>query len=273
MKIPSRDGNGRPITLTTYTPKSKKPHETRPVVMYFHSGGFVRFTRHEAIAAWLAEVTDVVVVTVEYRRTPSAAYPAAFNDCVDATKYVAAHMGDFGGDPDAKIHLAGVSAGGNLAGAVSLYFSTIEPDFPLGSSFIGFGMLSKHPVTQSRATYGARYSSMTEADLSAMWRVYAPADVECDAFCQPFVAEDALLKNFPRSIFVSGSRDGFRDEDETFALRVKKTSSFESSSHRVVGTHTGSVANLVLKSRIFGLDYDDETRIMRRTKELFHDGE
>ncbi len=48
-----------------------------------------------------------------------APFPAGLNDCVSGLRWVAAHAGDFGIDPE-RIIVAGESGGGNLTLATGL---------------------------------------------------------------------------------------------------------------------------------------------------------
>ncbi|ELT98931.1 hypothetical protein CAPTEDRAFT_146525 [Capitella teleta] len=92
----------------------------RPALVYFHGGGWVmarawsQFSLHKHLAGEL----DIIVISVDYRRAPVFRYPVPFEDCVRATKYILAH-GEKLGVHSTRVALAGDSAGGNLAAAVS----------------------------------------------------------------------------------------------------------------------------------------------------------
>jgi len=81
-------------------------------VIYFHGGGFVvgGLHSHDAICAELCAGAGALLIAVDYRLSPEHRHPAAFDD---AMAVVAAVEG-------AKV-LAGDSAGGNLAAAVSAH--------------------------------------------------------------------------------------------------------------------------------------------------------
>lgn len=53
------------------------------------------------------------MVSVVYHLAPGAPFPAAVEDAIAATKWVAAHLTELGGDE--RLAVAGDSAGGNLA--------------------------------------------------------------------------------------------------------------------------------------------------------------
>ena len=93
----------------------------RPVVVYYHGGGWViaDLNTYEAGAAALAVQTGAVVVSVAYRLAPEAPFPAQHDDAFAAYEWVTQNAAQIGGDP-ARVATAGESAGGNLAVAVAM---------------------------------------------------------------------------------------------------------------------------------------------------------
>ena len=88
----------------------------RPVVLFFHGGGFVleNGASTDVTSRALAGTSGMIVVAPDYRLAPEAKFPAAADDAVAAYAWVLANAGTFGGDP-AKVALAGEGAGGMLA--------------------------------------------------------------------------------------------------------------------------------------------------------------
>lgn len=107
------DGAAGKIPATVYAPPGK---DIKPIVVYFHGGGFVLAENedYEATPKSLAEKTNAIFVSVEYRKAPEHKFPAAHEDAFAAYKWVLANAGALGGDPK-KVAVAGESAGGNLA--------------------------------------------------------------------------------------------------------------------------------------------------------------
>src|SRR5205807_1216950 len=107
------------VELRIFRPAGNKT--VLPVVMYFHGGGWVlgdadtydRFIREIVNGAGAA------VVFVEYNRAPEVRYPVPVEECYAATKWVAEHAGEIGVRAD-QIAVAGDSAGGNMAAAVTM---------------------------------------------------------------------------------------------------------------------------------------------------------
>ena len=87
---------------------------TGGTILYFHGGGFVvgGLHSHDDVCADLCATTGLHVVSVDYRLCPEHPHPAAFDDACAAAKGVAAEL-------PAPLLLAGDSAGGNLAAAVT----------------------------------------------------------------------------------------------------------------------------------------------------------
>ncbi|MBY0275588.1 carboxylesterase/lipase family protein [Candidatus Binatia bacterium] len=113
------------LTLNVYTPSADGGR--RPVLVWFHGGGFVAGSSTQALyeASRLAVRGDVVVVTANYRLgalgflAPGAADldlagavdNAGMLDQIAALRWVRDNVAAFGGDP-AKVTIFGESAGG-----------------------------------------------------------------------------------------------------------------------------------------------------------------
>ena len=113
------------LTLNVFTPSAGRGH--RPVMVWFHGGGFVTGSSNQALyeAGRLAVRGDVVVVTANYRLgalgflapgaagldLPGAADNVGMLDQVAALRWVRDNVAAFGGDPG-KVTIFGESAGG-----------------------------------------------------------------------------------------------------------------------------------------------------------------
>lgn len=111
----SIDGPAGPLGVRIYRPPT--PAGTRlPIVVFAHGGGWSvgDLDSYDGTARRHAVGAEAIVVSVDYRLAPEHPYPAAVDDVWAATRWVAAHAAEFGGDAD-RIAVAGDSAGGNLA--------------------------------------------------------------------------------------------------------------------------------------------------------------
>jgi acetyl esterase/lipase len=97
------------------TPKGTT--QTDAAVLYMHGGAFIfcGLNSHRPVATSIAEHTGLPVLSVDYRLAPQGSVADAVDDCVEAFEWLVSQ----GADP-AKVVLAGDSAGGHLAFAVTL---------------------------------------------------------------------------------------------------------------------------------------------------------
>lgn len=111
----SYDGVQMPLAI--YRPSADVDGGPAPVLIYIHGGGWVTgaYRTREADLRWYAD-QGLVVVTVEYALSNEsrALWDVTQPQIGCALAWVAANIGDFGGDPG-RIALTGDSAGGNLA--------------------------------------------------------------------------------------------------------------------------------------------------------------
>ncbi|HEY5853594.1 MAG TPA: alpha/beta hydrolase [Aldersonia sp.] len=92
----------------------------RPLVVYFHGGGFVigdLFTA-DGLCRRLANASGATVVSVHYRRAPEHPLPAPQIDAYAATCWALRHARSLGADPG-RLVVAGDSAGGGLAAHIA----------------------------------------------------------------------------------------------------------------------------------------------------------
>ncbi|GFJ91638.1 hypothetical protein Prum_052800 [Phytohabitans rumicis] len=102
-------GPGGDLPIRVYRPDGEGPF---PVLVYFFGGGWVLGTvdTSDGICRRLTNAARCLTVSVGYRLAPEHRFPAAVHDCHAATRWVAAHADEFGGDPH-RLAVAGDSAG------------------------------------------------------------------------------------------------------------------------------------------------------------------
>ena len=112
-------GPGGNLRLRVYRPKGAGT--PAPVLVYFHGGGWVvgNLESHDHLCRYVAAKSDVVVVAVDYRLAPEHKFPAAYEDCLAATRWIAANAAELGLDAK-RIAVGGDSAGGSLAAVTAL---------------------------------------------------------------------------------------------------------------------------------------------------------
>src|SRR5437588_258129 len=107
-----------PVPLRLYDAREER--SPGPILVFIHGGGWVigGIETHEPLCIDLAIELDVPVVAVDYRLAPEFPFPAAFDDSVSAARWIAGAPRELG-RAATSLFLAGDSAGGNLAAAVS----------------------------------------------------------------------------------------------------------------------------------------------------------
>ena len=83
-----------------------------PVVVWIHGGAWRAGSREGTRASGLVE-QGFATVSISYRLTREAIFPAQIHDCKCAIRWIRAHAGKYGFDPK-RIGVWGSSAGGHL---------------------------------------------------------------------------------------------------------------------------------------------------------------
>lgn len=112
--------DGAEIGLRIFTPRSGR--KVKAGVFDIHGGGFAIGTAKmdDELNAAIALGADVVVVSVEYRRSPEFPFPIPARDCFEGLLWMVQNSDELGIDKT-RIAVHGDSAGGGLAATVCLW--------------------------------------------------------------------------------------------------------------------------------------------------------
>ena len=105
------------LRLDVLAPQRAPGDALLPVAIYFHGGGWHEGDRGAGMHPWLNPLLacrGYVTVSVTYRLTPGAQWPAQYDDARHALSWVVDHAANLGGDP-ARVGVWGFSAGAHLA--------------------------------------------------------------------------------------------------------------------------------------------------------------
>ncbi|MDF2697102.1 MAG: Esterase/lipase, partial [Labilithrix sp.] len=112
------DGAAGPLRARHYVPNDAG--SSRPLLVFFHGGGFVLedLDTHDAPCRALCRDANVHVLSIEYRLAPEALFPAAVDDAYASFVWARANAARLGADAD-RVAVGGDSAGGNLSAVVT----------------------------------------------------------------------------------------------------------------------------------------------------------
>ncbi len=206
---------GGQIHLRIYTPKTGK--SSYPVIVYYHGGGWVIATidTYNASAQALAEQADAIVVSVEYRKGPEFKFPTAHNDSYAAYKWTLQNASTIKGD-STHVALAGESAGGNLAVAVSMMARDSGIRKPLHQLAV-YPVASNDPNTASKLQYTNAKPLSTPA-LPWFLMHYLNSTAEA---ANPLISlVNADLSNLPATTIIGAEIDPLQSEGKTLADKL-----------------------------------------------------
>lgn len=122
------------LQLDTYKPNAQSA-TPRPCVVWIHGGGWQGGNKSSGrgLLAPLVATGNVVGVSVGYRLTDVASFPAQIHDCKAAIRYIRANAAKLGIDEN-KIGVWGGSAGGHLVSLLGTSGGVKEVEGSLGTT-------------------------------------------------------------------------------------------------------------------------------------------
>jgi acetyl esterase len=195
---------------------------TLPAVVYFHGGGWVLgdAETHDRLVREIAHGANAAVIFVEYTRSPEARFPVAIEEGYAVTKWVFENGKTINVDP-ARIAVAGDSAGGNIATAVTLLAK--ERNGPgLRFQVLFYPVTDASFNTHSYEQFSQGYLLTREA-MQWFWNHYAQNTATRDRpTASPLRASIQELRNLPPALIITAECDVLRDEGEAYAAKLKQ---------------------------------------------------
>lgn len=198
---------------------SGERNAARPVVLYFHGGGWVQgdLETHHGLCARIAQRSGALVIALDYRLAPEHPFPAAVDDCLAAYRWLRAQARELGVDP-ARIAVAGDSAGGNLAAVVSQQTALAGEPVPACQVLI-------YPAVDF-ALDTPSHRELAQGHVIPRDRIewyatqYIPSSTDrLDPRAAPLRAAD--LSGQPPTLVITAGFDPLRDEGHAYAERLR----------------------------------------------------
>lgn len=211
-------GPASPIPARLYKPlKLRQTDGLSPCLAFFHGGGWVigNLDSHDVVCRTLAHEAQVIVISVDYRLAPEHKFPAAIDDAIAATGWVAKNAKQLGIDP-AQLFVGGDSAGGNLAAIVAITAREAGPKLA--------GQVLIYPATDFAMTHPSHSEPETDCLLThSVIRWFRDNYLNSAADIDNWRASPARIKTFtglPPAFVLTAGADPLRDEGDEFAGRL-----------------------------------------------------
>ncbi|MEO9600487.1 alpha/beta hydrolase [Parasphingorhabdus sp.] len=199
------------IPLRLYDSQAERSAET-PVIIFYHGGGFVigDLESHHSFCTYISREMDLPVIAVDYRLAPEAPFPAAPEDSLAATRWVADNQEKL------KLNISGLipcgdSAGGNLTLVVGQVLAAEPASVPVIAQF------PMYPASRMDAEGGsmeefAEGFLLTKESMDYFNSHYAPKDD--DIHVSPYLGD---LAQSPPTVLVTAGLDPLRDQGREYA--------------------------------------------------------
>jgi acetyl esterase len=208
-------GPGGDVPIRVYASATASPGP-RPLVVYFHGGGFVfggGLRMGDWICSQVALTVGAVVVAADYRLAPVHKFPAAVEDCYAAVVWAAKNAAELGAE--GPLGVMGESAGGNLSAVACL----LARD--RGGPAISHQALI-YPATDMTAhdQSAAPLPFLSPEEMTAYRRMYLGTDGDpADPMASPLLAEDH--GKLPLALIQVAEHDPLRPEGVRYAAALR----------------------------------------------------
>ena len=218
LAIPAPHGS---IPARVYTPlKLRETEGLAPCLVFFHGGGWVigNLDSHDVACRKLADEGQLIVIAVDYRLAPEHKFPAAVDDAIAATKWIADNARQLGIDA-LRLSVGGDSAGGNLAAVVAI--SARDGNGPAIA-----GQLLIYPSTDLALVHPSHSEPETSILLThSVIRWFCDHYLNGAADVDDWRASPARVKSLtglPPAYVLTAGADPLRDEGDEYAKRLKE---------------------------------------------------
>ncbi|MCX7343327.1 MAG: alpha/beta hydrolase [Proteobacteria bacterium] len=206
--------------------RNHEPKQDR-VIVYVHGGGWARgnLNTHDELCRRLCSNTKSVVIAVDYKLAPEHVYPAGFEDVKAVYDWVLQNRSSFGLDKDAKIIMAGDSAGGNLVVALNLWLIDNGKDLP-HKNLLLYPALDLSIPEETDNDYVNGYL-LTQDSINKFVIGYvgtlkdAIAKTKNDPYLSPMLASPEQLSKLPNTLIISAECDPLEAQAKTFISKIK----------------------------------------------------
>lgn len=205
------------------TPSTTEP---LPLVVFIHGGGWVLgdLDQYNDMCRRLCKGANTIVVSVDYGLAPEWKFPEPVEECYAVTRWALEHAEALGSNPK-KVAIAGDSAGGNLAAAVTLMLRDRHPvtgsgeRLQLACQVLMYPAVDQYGQTESKLRNANGY--FLEAEDMLWFRDCYLKDLEDakDPLASPLLASD--FHDLPPALIITAEYDPLHDEGVAYADKLR----------------------------------------------------
>ncbi|MGD0031160.1 alpha/beta hydrolase [Paenibacillus illinoisensis] len=220
------------IDAYIYRPANHQNKEL-PMFINLHGGGFVLgyCEQDGKYCQLLADLADCAVVNVDYCLAPENKFPAAIESTYEVIQHLKNNAATYGLNPEI-ITIGGHSAGGNISAALVLLSikkrENLFSGLILNYALLDLSKREKKIIDPTKAMSNDRFKQYME------WYIADEKD-SFNELASPLLAKD--VSAFPPTLILSAHFDSFREEEEEFADKLRRSNipvdyyCFENCSH------------------------------------------
>ena len=205
------------INVRIYTPEGQGPF---PLFVYFHGGGWVigDLETADASCRMIANRTESIVVSVDYRLAPEYKFPIPVQDSYAALQWVKENAASINGNASI-LWLVGIVQGGILLLSFHYYLGT-KMDLILQAQILIYPVTNLDYTTNSYEEFKEGFGLDRELMI---WfgNYYITSEVDTrNPLVAPLLAEN--LSNLPPALVITAENDVLKDEGQAYAKRLQE---------------------------------------------------
>ena len=192
-------------------------------IFYIHGGAFCAGNVYNVrgFLYQLAERTNSVIFSSNYRKAPEFKYPIPITDCIDGYEYFVSKIKNL--DTNPIIIIMGDSAGGNLSiNLISHLIKKNKQIHPSGCILISPWVNLADDGNNPSWTLNSSYD-FVKYDLANFFaHEYIDPSISKLQDVSPLYLKDNILSKFPPTLIEYGDYETLRDQITQFAIKLEK---------------------------------------------------
>lgn len=195
----------------------------KKMIFHIHGGGFISMSSasHQVYTRIWSRDLQVPVISIDYRHAPNSPYPAALDDVWQAWNWVMNHGESHLGILPEQYVIAGDSAGGNLALALTYKIITSGLKPPAGLILAYPAVNLDQDAYSPSLLYSLEDLLVPHTFLKLCLQSYLQNNEDIKSpFISPIHIDEETLAKFPKARIMVGAEDPLHDECFRFAEKL-----------------------------------------------------